>query len=136
MSRPAADPFLDAKVEYSRAITARLVDLHKAEWKKQNKKLVSAVLFGPLASGEYDEEIALLEVVKGYPYPGLSPEPAAIRFPSTRQFPMFGHLRLWVMSPEELKEAAQAGHGFVETLMAEPKVYLYDDHRFAERLLG
>ena len=136
MSTAAQEPYLKQKVDYTRAITRELVARHTVEWEQQGKKLLSAVLFGPLAADEWSEEIWLLEVVKGYPYPSRSPEPTAIKFKSTRQFPMFGHLRIWVWSPEEFRDAVSNDHPFITQLRTDPKEYLVDAGHLVKKSLG
>src|SRR6266576_204002 len=92
-----ATPYLDARIDYARRLTDELVRHHQSEWSREGMRLISAIYHGPMAAGEYDEEIQLLEIVEGLPYPSENPEPLAVRFSSTRQFPMYGHLRLRVM---------------------------------------
>jgi hypothetical protein len=136
MSTAAQEPYLKQKIDYTKALTRELVSQHAVEWRQEGKKLLSAVLFGPLAADEWSEEIWLLEVVRGYPYPSNSPEPSSIKFKSTRQFPMYGHLRLWVWSPKEIRDAVSNDHPFIEQIRAEAKEYLVDHGDLAKKLLG
>jgi hypothetical protein len=112
-----------------------LVAAHEFEYTAQKMKLIGAVLFGPLAEGNYSEEIWLLEIVEGYPYPRKTPEPQAINFRSTRDFPMLGHLRLWVMSPEELADAAETHDPLIEQVRAEPKIFPIEPPKHLSKLL-
>lgn len=124
-------PYLPHEIAYTRSITEELVKQHKRAWLEDGKHLVSAILFGPLADGEYDENINLLEIVKGYP---ARMGVAMHEFQSTRQFPMYGRLRLRVISPEEFKEAAAMNAPFIEEIRAQKEI-LFDQRQFAERLL-
>jgi hypothetical protein len=81
------------------------------------------------------EEIWLLEIVEGYPYPRKTPEPQAISFRSTRDFPMLGHLRLWVRSPAELTAAAGVRDPLIEPVRAKPKLFLIEPAKHLARLL-
>lgn len=131
----AATAYLKRRIDYTKGLTQELVAQHTIEWELEGKKLIGAVLFGPLAADEWSEEIWLLEVVRGYPYPSKGSEPSAIHFPSTRQFPMYGHLRLWVWSPEEYRDAVSQHHPFIEHLREEPKEYLIDRGGFLKKSL-
>jgi hypothetical protein len=124
-------PYLPYEIAYTQSITRELVNQHKRAWREKDKQLVSAILFGPLAEGEYDENINLLEIVKGYP--GQMGAPVH-EFQSTRQFPMYGRLRLRVISPEDFKEAVAMNSPFIEE-MRDQKQILFDQRQFAERLL-
>ncbi len=136
MSSLAINPYLRAKVDYIRAVTKELVIEHREEYLSQKMKLTAAVLFGPLAREEYSEEIWLLEIVEGYPYPSKTPEPLAVTFRATKDFPLLGHLRLWAMSPDEFRDALESGHPFATHLRDEPKEFLLDVGGRARKLLG
>ena len=124
-------PYLPYEIAYTQSITEELVKQHKRAWREKGKELVSAILFGPLADGEYDENIHLLEIVRGYTAPMGA---ATHEFQSTRQFPMYGRLRLRVISPEEFKKAIGMNSPFVEEIRGQKKI-LWDQRHFAERLL-
>jgi hypothetical protein len=129
-----SEPYLAHRIEYTRNITGELVELHKAAWKDRGLRLVSAILFGPLASGQYDEDINLLEIVKGYPSGSRSTSVPTFEFPSTRQFPMYGRLRLQVMNPDEFRSAVQERYPIIEELRHQRKL-LFDANGFARKLL-
>jgi hypothetical protein len=131
MPATQTSPYLSHEIQYTRNITRELVERHKEAWREKGKQLVSAILFGPLADGEYDEYINLLEVVKGYPAGGGA---MTHEFPSTSQFPMYGRLRLRIMNPEEFKKAVAANAPLIENLR-EQKEFLFDQRQFAEKLL-
>jgi hypothetical protein len=135
MATATKNPYATAKVDYIVALTRELVAAHESEYAAGKMKLVGAVLFGPLAEGSYSEEIWLLEIVEGYPYPRKTPEPQAIKFRSTRDFPMLGHLRLWVMNPAELCDATEAHDPLIEQVRAEPKIFLLDPPKQLGKLL-
>ena len=124
-------PYLSHQIEYTRNITLELVEQHKRAWQAKGKQLVSAILFGPLAAKEYDENINLLEIVKGYP---AQMGATMHEFQSTRQFPMYGRLRLRVISPEEFKKVVAMKSPFIEEIR-DQKEFLFDQRQFAERLL-
>ena len=131
MAATQSAPYLPHEIEYTRNITRELVEQHKQAWQSKGKHLVSAILFGPLAAKEYDENINLLEIVKGYPASGGAP---MHEFESTNQFPMYGRLRLRIMSPEEFKRAV-ASHSPLIAGMRGQKEFLFDQHQFAKKLL-
>jgi len=130
---PAAQsaPYLPHEIEYTRNITLELVEQHKRAWQAKGKKLVSAILFGPLAVKEYDENINLLEIVEGYP-----PKGSAVihEFESTRQFPMYGRLRLRIVSPEEFKSAVTNQSPWIASVR-DQNLILSDTREFAKKLL-
>ena len=129
-----AEPYLAHKIEYTRNITRDLVEQHKTAWQQKGKRLMAAILFGPLAVNEYDENIHLLEIVEGYPYPRPRTGPLVHEFESTRQFPMYGRLQLYVMSPREFAEAVAANHPLIEE-NREQKEILFDHRDFVQKLL-
>lgn len=124
-------PYLSHEIEYARNITLELVEQHKKVWREKGYQLVSAILFGPLAAKEYDENINLLEIVRGYP---ARMGAAFHEFQSTRQFPMYGRLRLRIISPEEFKQAVSMNSPFIQEIR-EQKEILFDQREFAGRLL-
>ena len=124
-------PYLPYEIEYTRGITEELVKQHKRAWREKGKELVSAILFGPLAVGEYDENIHLLEIVKGYPAGGRA---MTHEFPSTSHFPMYGRLRLRMMNPEEFRKAVATNSFLIEDVR-DRKEFLFDQRHFAEKLL-
>src|SRR5438552_1389770 len=125
--------YLSHEIEYTRNITRELVEQHKRAWQTKGKRLVSAILYGPLAATppEYDENIPLLEIVEGYPATGGAP---VHEFESTRQFPMYGRLRLRIMSPEEFKRAVTI-HSPAIADVRDQKEFLFDRRQFAKKLL-
>jgi len=124
-------PYLPHEIAYTKSITRELVNQHKLAWREKGKQLVAAILFGPLADGEYDENINLLEIVRGYP----APTGASVHeFQSTRQFPMYGRLRLRFISPEEFKKAVTVDSPFIEEIRGQYEI-LFDQRQFAGRLL-
>ena len=126
-------PYLPHEIEYTRNIIRELVEQHKRAWQSKGKRLISALLYGPLAATppEYDENIPLLEIVEGYPARGGA---AVHEFESTSQFPMYGRLRLRIMSPEEFKKAV-ASHSPVIADIRDKKEFLFDQRQFAKKLL-
>lgn len=133
MSASQAVPYLGAKIDYILRLTKELVEEHRKEWVREGMQLRSAIYHGPLAADEYDEEIQLLEIVEGLPYPSTTREPPVIHFASTREFPMFGHLKLRVMSPEEFTDRLLDGS--LAALRSSPKRFLVDQDGFAKQLL-
>lgn len=83
-------PFSRAKASYAQAITDELVEHHRREWSAEGKELVSAVLFGPLALGEFADTIELLEIVRGFPPSSPGTDPSAFEFRSTQFVPHGG----------------------------------------------
>jgi len=134
MGTTQSEPYLAHKIDYSLKITRELVEKHKGAWQAEKKELVSAILFGPLAVHEYDENIQLLEIVKGFPYPRPRNGVSVHEFESTRQFPMYGRLRLHIMSPQEFTEAVSANHPLIGEIRANRK-FLFDHRDFAKKLL-
>lgn len=127
-------PFSRAKASYAQAITDELVEHHRHEWSAEGKELVSAVLFGPLALGEFADTIELLEIVRGFPPSSPGTDPSAFEFRSTQLFPMAGRLRLWVMNPEEFEQVMR-GDG-IAGLRGQPLRYVFDTGNYARRVLG
>ncbi|MCX6344665.1 MAG: hypothetical protein NT018_06290 [Armatimonadetes bacterium] len=81
-------------------IVNRLVDEHKKVTRNGN------LLF----AGWYDVDnkqgdVCLFEVYEDFPDPGIGKIETYL-FPSSREFPIKGSLRLTITSPSELKEAA------------------------------
>jgi len=131
MSATQTAPYLSYELKYTLNITEELVRQHKQAWQKKGLALVSAILYGPLAAGEYDEDIQLLEIVKGFPQ---NTDSRPYEFPSTRQFPMYGRLRLRVMSPEEFKASIKNSSALISEVKGQMKI-LRDQGKFAEKLL-
>ena len=135
MPGPTAELYLSHKIHYARNITQELVEHHKQEWARKGNRLVSAILFGPLAANppEYDESINLLEIVEGYTASPRSGNSVTDEFESTSQFPMFGRLKLRVMNPTEFREAVSANHPLIGELRAHHEVLF--GKTFAKRFI-
>lgn len=124
-------PYLAHEIDYTRNITRELVEQHKHVWQIKGKQLIAAILYGPLAVKEYDENINLLEIVKGYPA-GRITQPH--EFESTSQFPMYGRLRLQVVSPETFKRAVKTHSPLIDDLRVQKEI-IFDYQQFAKKLL-
>lgn len=131
MAATQSPSYLPHQIEYTRNITKELVQQHKRAWQTKGKHLLSAILFGPLAVKEYDENINLLEIVKGYPASGGA---SVNEFESTSQFPMYGRLRLRIMSPEAFRKAVTTHSPLIAEVRGQ-KEFLFDQGQFAKKLL-